>query len=281
LTQTSTTFNYLEREVPPGEENFLSLYYLNENDPDSGWQLLETSGDSSYNIISARTEGPGLYALMGSIPIPLAQTGWNLVAYPVQETRPVTEALASLYDPATDTYAYAMVYGYDPNAESDPWQVYAPQDVPDWVNDLPELRFNQVYWISATQVTTWFVSGGSEAQTRPPDSALVPPATYYGEVLPGETFSPLAGMTVHAFVTGQPCGQGRTQLVAQQITYSINVFAAEPGQDQCGRPGRTVNFTVDGMPMETAVPWQNDRIREVDLILEPPGQRVYLPLILK
>ena len=53
----------------------------------------------------------------------------------------------------------------------------------------------------------------------------MPPATYYGPVLPSENFTPKPGMEVFAWTGGVKCGQGITQLVDGQVVYSINVSA--------------------------------------------------------
>ena len=82
--------------------------------------MLETDN----NYASARLQGPGLYALMTSIEIPL-QPGWNLIGYPVQTagvptaTRPISDVLASI------SGDYSVVYGYDATDTRDPWKLYA------------------------------------------------------------------------------------------------------------------------------------------------------------
>jgi hypothetical protein len=241
------------------------------------WHPLPTELNLEFNEASAAIEEFGLYALMSSIPIPLNQTGWNLVSYPVQGTRPISEALASLYDEPTDSYAYGLAYGYHNGV----WQVYAPPGVPSWVNDLTEMHFAQGYWISATKVVTWFVKGADAVQNRAVDNSLAPPATYYGQVLPAEGVTPTAGMLVQAWVAGVACGTSQTQEIAGQIVYSIKVLAAGPGADTCGSPGQTVSFTVAGAVIETTAAWQHNYIQALNLDLAVLPKRLYLPVVRK
>ena len=255
LGGTSISFHYQGKEVPPGEEPFLAIHYYNGQE----WERLTTILNPVYNEASAASRGPGLYALFSSIPVPLIQTGWNLFAYPVQTPTQVSQALLSIEG------RYGLVYGYDHSASSDPWKVYAPAGVPNWVNDLTQLRFNQVYWISTTQAITLFASGGSAPQRRSPDNLLLPPATFYGRILSAENFTPSAGQQVRASVGGVVCGTAETRQEGGQIVYSINVFAAEPGRVGCGQPGDLVSFSVAGLPLQTSAIWQNNTIERLDL----------------
>jgi hypothetical protein len=269
----SISFQYAGNDVllASANEDELSIYYWDGGD----WRELDTVVDSYFNMASAHSQGPGVYALLGSVKIALYGPGWNLVSYPVPGTRVVTEALRSIEG------SYAIVYGYVTTDTADPWRVHGV-GAPGYVNRLQELRFGQGYWISATETITWYV-GGAEAQMADSLSSLQsmesPPATYYGAVMAGQGFIPTAGQTVSAWVKGKRCGQGRTMEVDGEVVYSIHVFADGPGGAAgCGEPDRAVRFRVGVQAMWPAAAWDNRRLWELPL---HPGARIYLPLILK
>ncbi len=270
LSGTSISVSYLGSEVQPGEEQWLRVYFWDG----ASWQRLPTRLDTYHNFASAATQGEGLYALMSSIEIPLYGPGWNLLAYPVQETRPVTETLQSI-----DGY-YTIVYGYDATDVDDLWKVY-DVSVPDWVNDLWELEFGHGYWISVTQSITLSLKGASASSLATASSVPRPPATYYGAVLAGPGFTPTAGMPVKAWINGNLCGQGQTLKVNGQVVYTINVFAEGSGEAAgCGAPGRIVTFQVGSQIMAPTAVWDDSRLWA--LSLSPTAkQRLYLPLIFK
>jgi hypothetical protein len=275
---TSLNFRYLGKEVPPGEERFLSLYYWDGG----GWEKLPTRLNPEYNEASAPTQGLGLYALMSSLEIPLYQAGWNLFAYPVAGTRPVAEALRSI-----EGY-YNTVYGYAVADTTDPWKVYG-WGVPDWVNDLQTLHFGQGYWINVTEPLTLYLKGGTDPETNSVSSLPQPPATYYGAVLAGPGFTPSIGLPVTAWVGSHLCGQARTQMQAldgqTRLVYAIDILAEDWDRASgCGAPGRWITFEVGGQPMATDAVWNNDQVTRWDLGLDPSvnlGHRLHLPLILK
>lgn len=253
LAGTSISFRYAGSEVPPGEENLLRVYVWNG----VTWQKLSTNLDTYQNTATAPTQGEGLYALLSTIEIPLGVAGWNLLAYPVQGTRPVTLALASING------SYGLIYGYNFSDATDPWKLYAPT-VPTYVNDLHVLEFGHAYWISVTQPITLLLKGGST--TPRVQSNQSPPATYYGVVQAGSGFTPTAGMSVMAYVNSTICGQGQTQNVGGQIVYHVNVFAAgNENGGNCGVLGRTVTFQVGARVMTTTAAWDDRRVWNVIL----------------
>jgi hypothetical protein len=239
--------------------------------------LLPTTVDPYYNMATAELQGEGLYVLMSSVEVPLYSAGWNLFAYPVAGSRPVTEALQSI-----DGY-YATVYGYDGLDPADPWKVY-DVTVPDWVNELAQFEFGRGYWISVTQPITLYLKGGeSEGVAREADllSMGSPPATYYGVVEGGEGLEPEPGMSLTAQVEGHLCGQSLTQGVGDQVVYSVNVLADGPGGAAgCGELGQTVTFKVSARPMIPTAAWDDRRVWELPL---RPGTLhvIYLPLVVK
>ncbi len=272
----SISFQYLGNDVlvSGANEDDLGIYFWNDDDWTSDeWLPLDTVPDAYFNMASAPSEGPGVYALMTSIKIPLHRPGWNLVSYPAPETRTVTEALRSIAG------SYTIVYGFVVTDTADPWRVYGV-DAPPHVNRLHELRFGQGYWISATKAITWHIGGESQALVASDVQSMPgPPATYYGSVLAKQGITPAAGMTVTAWINGNPCGQGQTIKVGGEVVYSIHVFADDPGRIAgCGMPGRAVAFWVGGQAMSPIAAWDNNRLWELTL---RPGWYVYLPRVLR
>lgn len=98
ITDTVISFGYLGNEVPTGEELWLKIYHLEDrcvgdaSDIDC-WTPLETALDMAQNQASAKVDGPGIYAMFSTVEIVL-EDGWNLIGYPVQGTRLVTEVWA-------------------------------------------------------------------------------------------------------------------------------------------------------------------------------------------
>jgi hypothetical protein len=278
LAETSISFNYLGSEVPPGLEEWLRVYFWNG----TTWEPLPTTLNVNQNLATASTQGEGLYALMTSIEIPLSNAGWNLFAYPVQETRPVTEALLSIAG------NYNTVYGYEGTDEADPWKIYGV-GAPTWVNDLTQLEFGQGYWINITDTTTLYLQGAADTAGRTAGSVPNPPATYYGAVLAGDGFTPVAGMPVIARVDGNLCGQTETQIQPldgqEQVVYPIDVLADGAGEaNGCGKPGQIVTFEVGSQAMVPDAVWNNDQVWRWHLGLDPLinlTRRLYLPLITK
>jgi len=244
---TSINIAYLGGEVPPGEEAGIQIYFLAAGAAE--WRPLETRLDTSVNEASAQVPGPGLYVLMTSVALPLPRVGWNLIAYPVAPTRPVTEALASI------TGQYSTVYGYTANPAGDPWHVYDATS-PTYVNDLGELAYGNGYWIFTSQPTTLLLKG---PLARPAlalasgERIPVPPATYYGVVKAQAGFTPQAGQFLQALVDGRECGAALTRLFEGQIVYVIDVDndAVRPG---CGASGRSLLFrTANGQVLASTV----------------------------
>jgi hypothetical protein len=269
LEGASISFQYLGREVPPGEEDWLRLYY---RAPTSAtWQLLPTQLDTYYNNAAAPAQGPGLYALMSSFEIPLYGPGWNLFSYPVQATRPVSHALLAI------SGVYTTVYGYEAADTADPWKVYDVA-VPAWVNDLESLQFARGYWINVSDAITLYLKGSSEYDAALASGFPYPPATYYGRVLPGSGFDPEAGMAVTAWISDTLCGQGVVlDVTGYGLAYAVDVMAEDWGEYAgCGAPGRAVTFQVGSQEMISGVGWDNSRVWE--LALRPPW-RLYMPLM--
>jgi hypothetical protein len=274
----SASIQYLSNDVlvAGASEEDLALYFWDGH----AWRELETVLNTYFNLASAPSQGEGVYALMASVKIPLYGPGWNNFAYPMQETRLVTEALASI------SGYYTTVYGYEAEDEVDPWEVH-DVTAPDYVQDLAVLKYGHGYWINVSDAITLYLKSGVEAARRASGSDLpFPPATYYGAVQSSAAFTPTAGMTVTAWMDDHLCGQGAvTETETYGIVYVVDVLAADLGDAAgCGAPGREVSFQVGAQAMVPTAVWSNSQLWE--LALSPkeypaPGERVYLPLIMR
>jgi len=86
-----------------------------------------------------------------STTIPLA-AGWNLVGYPSDQARPVSEALAGLAGNYTEVRAFT----------GGAWQTY----IPGGTATLTELVPGQGYWLRVTNPTNWIVPGASTGMPK-------------------------------------------------------------------------------------------------------------------
>ncbi len=274
LPAGSASIQYLSNDVlvAGANEADLLLYFWDG----SSWSALDTILDTYYNLVSAPSQGQGVYALMASVKIPLYGPGWNLISYPVYATRRVTEALISIQG------VYTTVYGFEANDTNDPWRIY-DVTMPDWGNSLGVLEFGKGYWINASDSITLHLKTGvaganmaGEADQGLPE----PPSTFYGTILPGEGFTPTAGMTIGAWIGDAPCGQGKSRDISGQIGYVVHVFSDGLGATGCGTPGKVVRFTVDEQRMSNEITWDNWQVWHLDL--NPATERkAYLPLIVR
>ena len=260
--QSSITFEYLRSDVPAGEEAFIHMYFWEEKPEKCPaqkapcWRMLDKQErHPEDNLISARLAGPGLYALFSHYEIPL-QPGWNLIGYPVQGTRPITDALASIAG------EYSMVFGFDDAIPGRSMGVYVPDEdgagKVDWVNDLREFRFGHGYWIYVDKKvgdkagTTLRLKGNPETSeplttTLAADTLRNPPAIYFGKVQSERAnFVPAAGMAVKAYVGEALCGEGK--LDGSELRYVVKVRAASVSEKGCGTPGAPVSFRVAELP---------------------------------
>jgi hypothetical protein len=257
---------YAGSEVSSEMEPWLRLYFWDG----STWQILPTELDPDHNTASCPVQGPGLYALMASVEVPLYGPGWNLVSYPIQETRPVTQALLSI------SGYYTTVYGFD--AASETWHMYDVTADPagPYANDLDVLEYAHGYWINASDTITLYLQGDSTIGPLERATLQSPPSSFYGPVLGGVDFTPAAGMPVTATVDGAVCAQGETILYEGDAVYVLHVL----GGAGCGTFGDEIVFEVDGQTMAPRPTWDNSRVRR--LPLEPDdGYEIYLPLVIR
>ena len=259
-------FDYLQREVPPGYEYTLTIYYS----PDDGltWQRLPTRLEQQYNRATAvMPGGSGLYGLFATVEMPALQPGWNLFAYTIPEDRPVDLALASIAGKYTSVYSNL----------AGTWRLFDATVRPefiDLVNDLPTLQANQAYWLYATQAATPYLGVPSTASLQ---GLFHPPATYYGWVRSEGSFTPQKDMLVQAWINGHLCGQGQVVEWLGQLAYKLQV-AADDDSSGCGAGGRRIEFSVGGQFLPfTLVDW-NDRQANF-LLLGPPYNAQFLPIV--
>ncbi len=267
LSGTSLDMGYMESDVPAGEESWIKIYRWNEET--AGWEPLTTTVDTTENTAFAVIPGAGLYVLMSTIEIPLYGPGWDQFAYPIQVVRPVTDALQSIEG------MYNILYWYDGSDPSDYWKVFSP-DVPAWVNDLTNLQFGEGYWIHLTQSVTLKLKGAGLIQDTQTPAQQLPPATFYGPVLPSADFIPAPGMIVTAWINNMVCGQGTTQLVGQQVVYSINIYGDGPITPGCGKDGTPIYFQIGDNKMVSAARWNTDRVWYLPLSTQA---YLYFPMV--
>ena len=262
LTGSSIAFGYLGRDVPPLEEQWLTIYYSQTG---NSWTALPTSRDISHNIATAPTQGPGFYTLMTAFEISLHGPGWNLISYPIPDPNgqifPIQDIFASIAG------NYTTIYGYDSYDTADAWKVY-DVSAPYYVNDLTELKFASGYWIYVTQDIILRLKGSATLTSMDKANADFgyPPSTFYGPVNGSQTFVPVPGMAVTAWIDGNVCGQGKTLEYGGMVVYTINVFANDiSGTSGCGSPGKRVEFRIESQHMATITPWDNLHVRYLPL----------------
>lgn len=247
----SIQFGYLQRNVPDAfREHEQQIYYLPEGV--SEWQALPTSLNANLNLASALMPGAGVYVLASTIEVKLLEPGWNSFSYPVTAIRLVEEALASVAGKYTSVLPATA-----------PWLLYDSTVLPEFqpiVNNLAELEFGS-YQIYATETVTLYLKVDAEIgnQVNGPQD-MIPPATFYGWIMPTAGFTPTVGMPVVAQVNGVTCGQGTVIDTVQPgtLAYTLQVSAINE-MGQCGLPGRTVVFQVGEWTMDQNVLWDNSQ----------------------
>jgi len=138
------------------------VYAYHASDVADPWKKYNTAAPSFLNDLTDIDETIGLWiratepvtlTVSGSVPSSTdisLYTGWNLVGYPSQTTRAVTEALASIEG------KYDLVYAYDAWDAADPWKKYNTA-APPFLNDLTEMGPGWGYWIRVSEDCVWSV----------------------------------------------------------------------------------------------------------------------------
>jgi hypothetical protein len=123
-------FNYLQREVPPGYEHTLAIYFL--PDGRAVWQRLETIRYVENLVVAELQETNGVYAVMSTLVMPELVPGWNLVMYPLPDARAIAETLASLGDRVTVVYESERAGALPPDAAE---------------SNVTQFEFAHAYWL--------------------------------------------------------------------------------------------------------------------------------------
>ena len=138
------------------------VYAYHASDAADPWKKYNTAAPSFLNDLTEIDETMGLWiratepvtlTVSGSVPSSTdisLYTGWNLVGYPSETTRPITEALASIEG------KYDLVYAYDAWDAEDPWKKYNTA-APPFLNDLTEMGPGWGYWIRVSEDCVWRV----------------------------------------------------------------------------------------------------------------------------
>jgi hypothetical protein len=283
LPRSAIIFRYLMRDVPASHESSIRIYH--SDDEGQSWRPLETTLYEVQNHAAAALAGAGIYLLAITLPEPLA-AGINPVSYPVQETRPVAETLASI----AGHYSYVCHY----NAGStSPWACYYPAVQPPFdqlVNQLTHLEYRRVYFIHATQAITLYF--GVADPDRPSDiqvssvtqpAVLAPPATYYGWITPTATFTLTSEMRITAEINGILCGEAPVLFLEGRPVYVLQVAVGSSREGRCGELGSTVVLKLDGQIIHLRLPWDNRQAWFEPLTIEPGvvngDYHLYLPYI--
>ena len=157
VSPSSTTITQVLSTIT-GSYDLVYAYYASDTaDP---WKKYNTAAPPLLNDLTDIDETKGFWirtsdavtlTVSGTTPvsptIPLV-TGWNLVGYPSQVTKPITEALTSCAG------KYDLVYAYYASDTADPWKKYNTA-APPFLNDLTEMRPGLGYWVRMTEACNW------------------------------------------------------------------------------------------------------------------------------
>ena len=262
-------FSYLQREVPPGHEDTLAIYYQANNT--TSWQRLDTIVDMDENqaavvIPKDVAQGQGIYVLVATIEMASLEAGWNQFTYPNRDTRPVIETLISITGSYNTVYDESGHYIYDTTV---------PTEFITIVNNLEEFQSLGHYWIYVTQTVTVYVDVPDF--TGRAAGITLPPATFYGWVVPWADYTPVFGDRIEAYVDGVLCGEGRVEPLNGQLAYKV-VVAAAYNDNGCGTSSRHVNFTIAGHSVPMPFMWNNTQAQNpapLGSVVNP----VYLPML--
>ena len=264
------SFNYLQSDVPGDGiyEEFLQIYY--SADEGTTWTPLKTTLNTDNNLAAATmpytNQGDGLYALISTIQMPNQAIGWNLFGYPVQESRPVTEALASVINDIT------TVYWFDTQADN--WLIYdttVPAPFDQLVNTLSQMDYGKGYWVYATQAITPYIGVENDRS-----GIFVRPMTVYGLVNESDSFTPTAGMEIVAYIGNTACGSGLLESIDGKLGYTLQVNANST--TGCGAEGSEVTFVIDNKNMSQSAIWSNRQALYLPFNATL-SNHLYLPLV--
>lgn len=266
LTDASLSINYREFDVPIGEEDGLAIYFWSEATEE--WVQLLSEHARDFNLVVASIEEPGLYALMSSVNLPLVE-GWNLVGYTLPTTQTISSALASIAD------KISIVYGYKPNEQYGPWQVYSPDGLTPESSEisLDEMSFGSGYLIYATEPVTWALTGGMAPLTATSELGIpatgllkTPPATYSiaitGMVGVASSTNPIR---VVAYVDGQNCAEISLQ---SDSPFLLQIPSLSSTGQNCAKDDEVVHFEarLGQMLWVGDSTWNNSKVQQITLL---------------
>ncbi|MCP4410137.1 MAG: hypothetical protein GY807_20820 [Gammaproteobacteria bacterium] len=271
VIQNAISFQYLEREVPPGYERDLRIYH--SSDEGQNWHPLETEIYTYRNRASALipSSGQGLYALAATVEIPTFRQGWNPLGYPIAGKRPVGKALASLGDKYSSVYSTELA----PDGHATLYRLYDRTVVDNHpelaklVNDLPHLEFAKSYWLYATEPITLYLGVPDETELAQAGSTSpLLPATYYGWITPTTTLADIVGQSIIVEMEGVVCNQSQIQTWQGQAAYKIKIWPNDPfGETHvCGGQGQNIVFKINEQVVGQAS-WDNTQAHYLPLNL--------------
>ncbi|MFN8444595.1 MAG: PKD domain-containing protein [Caldilineaceae bacterium] len=138
------------------------VYAYRQCDTADPWKKYDTQAPSFLNDLVTVDPGMGLWVRMNTTDtlrivgiLPVSSTidlcsGWNLVGYPSQTSRPLPDGLASING------CYSYVYAYDTASQS--WPKY--DAARPFLSTLSSMNSQRGYWIKAEQACTWVVNNG-------------------------------------------------------------------------------------------------------------------------
>ena len=94
VSERRISLTYLQRDVPEGFEETLTIYFLAEGQ--QTWERLNTARFVDNRVIADLQAEAGHYSIMSTVELPELEQGWNLMAYPLPDCRTITGTLDSI-----------------------------------------------------------------------------------------------------------------------------------------------------------------------------------------
>ena len=166
--------------LAPIEGKYFKVWAVDNCDTEDPWKLYQPSDLASSDLETIDpTKGMWIKALE-VVDLPSTGTmaqktsihlcpGWNLIGFPLPQIRTLPEAMRPFEG------KYRRIMSYDATATRSQWDVYST-DVPEWGNDLWEMKPGRAYWVLATEeVTAEFINEGPppEVELFTPDDLTV------------------------------------------------------------------------------------------------------------
>lgn len=256
------TMFYSQEAVSGLDRRQLRIYYWNTET--GQWESKGGVADEQGNFITTAVDRFGIYAIMAEAATVIQlYPGWNLFSYPVRESLPITQALASCAG------KYQAVWTYDAADVNDPWKRYIVGDPP-YANDLLVIEPRKGYWINMTAACALAVGGTGTSRLPEAASQTEPtrvvaraqasgsppgiPAGFFGTAQSNGYNLP-EGVRVSAWISGVQVAETYSFRFESQSVYSIDVPADDPSTPvvEGGSEGVAVTFKAGaGMADQTA-----------------------------